>query len=96
MASATRTDLIKALAQGGITGAINNGAFDGALGEAGGEAYVLPAATLTVLGGVKKGAAVPDIPAQTVTDIATAQTAINVLVAKVNALLASARAAGQI
>lgn len=96
MASATRDDLIKALAQGGLTGAVKNGALDGALGQPGGAAYVLPAATLTVLGGVKKGAAVVDIPAQTVTDIAGAQTAINALVAKINALLASERAAGQI
>lgn len=53
-------------------------------------------ATATVNGTVKKGAAVADVPAQTVTDIATAQTAVNVLVAKINALLASQRAAGQL
>lgn len=96
MASATRDDLIKALATGGLTGAIKVGAMDGALGQAGGAAYVLPAATLTVLGGVKKAAAVADQTALTVTDIATAQTAITALVAKINALLASERAAGQI
>lgn len=53
-------------------------------------------ATATVNGTVKKAAAVADVPAQTVTDIATAQTAVNVLVAKINALLASQRAAGQL
>lgn len=50
-------------------------------------AYTLPAASTTTLGGVKKGAAVPDLAADA---DATAT------VAKVNALLAQLRAAGVI
>ena len=52
-------------------------------------AYVLPAATLAALGGVKMGTAVADTDA---TEAATAQTVANTL----NALLASLRASGAI
>lgn len=52
-------------------------------------AYVLPAATLAALGGVKMGTAVADTDA---TEIATAQTVANTL----NTLLASLRASGAI
>ena len=55
-----------------------------------------PVATTSVAGVVKKSAAVADQGALTVTDIATAQTAINALVAKINALLAAERASGQL
>ena len=56
----------------------------------------IPAATTTTAGAVKKSAAVADQGALTVTDIATAQTAVNALVAKINALLAAERASGQL
>lgn len=55
-----------------------------------------PLATTTTAGSVKKATAVPDQTALTVTDIATAQTAVNALVAKINALLAASRTAGQL
>lgn len=55
-----------------------------------------PVATATVAGNVKKAAAVADQAALTVTDIATAQTAVTALTSKINALLASLRAAGQL
>lgn len=96
MASATRDELYQAIVSVGLTKAIELGLLDGALGEAGGAPYVLPAATLTAMGGVKKAAAVADQGALTVTDIAGAQTAVTALVAKVNAILVSQRAAGQI
>lgn len=53
----------------------------------------IKAGLLQGTGEVTPGAAVADLAAQTVTDIATAQTAVNNIVAKVNALLASLRAA---
>lgn len=59
-----------------------------------GDAYVLPAATTTVLGGVKKSATVAAVPAQTVTDIATAQAAVNTIVTNQNAILTALKAAG--
>ena len=96
MASATREELYQAIVSVGLTEAIKLGLLDGALGEPGGEAYVLPAATTTVIGGVMKGAAVANQAALTVTTIEEAQTAITALVTKVNALLASQRGAGQI
>lgn len=55
-----------------------------------------PIATTATAGNVKKAAAVADQAALTVTDIATAQTAVNALTAKVNALLAALRAAGSL
>lgn len=55
-----------------------------------------PVATTTVAGTVRRATAVPDQAALTVTDIATAQTAVNALVAKINALLAASRTAGQL
>lgn len=53
-------------------------------------------ATTTVNGTVKKATAVADQTTLVVTDIATAQTAVNALVAKINALLAVQRTAGQL
>lgn len=96
MASTTREELYEKISKIGLLSAIKEGLLDGALGEASGEDYVLPAATTTVIGGVKKASAVADQGALVVTDIATAQTAITSLVSKVNALLVSQRAAGQI
>lgn len=63
--------------------------------SAGTVASVAPATT-TVNGTVKKAAAVADQAALIVTDIATAQTAVNALVSKINALLAASRTAGQL
>lgn len=67
--------------------------FSGALA---GTVAASPAATTTTNGTVKKATAVPDQTALVVTDIATAQTAVNALVAKINALLAASRTAGQL
>lgn len=67
--------------------------FAGALA---GTVAAAPAATTTTAGVVKKSAAVPDQTALTVTDIATAQTAVTALVTKINALLAASRTAGQL
>lgn len=92
MTIATRADLIDTLALIGIMGAARNGDLD-ALFE-GGSAPA--AATTSVAGVVKQSAAVPNLAAQTVTDIATAQTAINAIVTKLNALLAAQRTAGQL
>jgi len=92
MTIATRADLIDTLALIGVMGAARNGDLD-ALFEAGGAPA---AATTTVAGVVKQSTAVPNLTAQTVTDIATAQTAINAIVTKLNALLAAQRTAGQL
>lgn len=64
------------------------------LDDISGDAYVLPAATTTDLGGVKKSAAVAEVPAQTVTDIATAQAAVTALETNQNAILTALKAAG--
>lgn len=93
MAIATRDELIEALALLGVVGTARNGDLD-ALFNGGG--YVLPVATTAVVGGVKKATAVADLAAQTVTDIATAQTAVTAIVNKINALLAASRTAGQL
>lgn len=66
----------------------------------GGATLVIPAATTTVVGGVKQSAAVTNIATQTVTGadaaaVATsAATAVNAVGTKLNALLAALRAAG--
>lgn len=91
MAITNRAELIETLTNVGVMGAARLGELD-ALFTGG----PVPVATTTVIGGVKKTVAVVDIEAQTVTDIATAQTAIDVIVAKVNALLAAQRTAGQV
>jgi len=93
MAITTRAELIETLSLLGVMGAAREGLLD-AMFAAGG--YTLPAASTTVVGGVKKAVAVPDLAAQTVTDIATAQTAITAIVTKLNALLAASRTAGQL
>lgn len=93
MAIATRDDLVEVLALLGTIGAARNGDLDGLFNGGG---YVLPAASTTVVGGVKKATAIADLAAQTVTDIATAQTAITAIVDKLNALLAASRTAGQL
>ena len=89
MAITTRAQLITTLTNLGLIGTARQGLMD-ALFTGG------PAATTATAGVVKKAVAVADITAQTVTDIATAQTAVNTLVAKVNALLAAQRTAGQL
>jgi hypothetical protein len=94
MAITTRNELVEALALIGITGLARAGDLD-VLFE-GGADYVLPAATTTVTGGVKQSAAVANLAAQTVTDIATAQASITAIVTKLNALLAAQRTAGQL
>jgi hypothetical protein len=91
MTIATRDDLVEVLALLGVMGAARNGDLD-ALFTGG----PIPAATTSVIGGVKKAVAVPDLAAQTVTDIATAQTSITAIVNKLNALLAASRTAGQL
>jgi len=52
--------------------------------------------TTTQRGGVLQQAAEANIPAQTVTDIATAQTAINTIVTKVNSVLGKLKAGGEL
>lgn len=52
--------------------------------------------TTTQRGGVLQQAAEANIPAQTVTDIATAQTAINNIVTKVNSVLGKLKAGGEL
>lgn len=91
MAVTDRASLVESLSRFGTIGSAREGNLDALF-----SGTPTPAATLSTLGTVKKAAAVADIPAQTVTDIATAQTAITALVTKVNAVLASQRAAGQI
>lgn len=65
-------------------------------GAVAGTVAAAPAATTATAGVVKKAVAVPDQTALTVTDIATAQTAVTALVTKINALLAASRTAGQL
>lgn len=89
MAIANRADLIETLALIGLMGAVRNGDLDAMFQGA-------PLATTGVAGSVKKATAVADQGALTVTDIATAQTAVNTLIAKVNELLAAQRVAGQL
>lgn len=52
--------------------------------------------TTTDRGGVLQQAAEAAIPAQTVTDIATAQTAVNTIVTKVNSILTKLKAGGEL
>lgn len=92
MAITTREKLIEDLAIVGITGLARSGDLDVLFNPAAG----VPDATTTLSGKVKKAAAVPNLAAQTVTDIATAQTAINAIVTKLNALLSAQRTAGQL
>lgn len=94
MAITTRAELIETLALLGLMGAARNGDLD-TLFE-GGSDYVLPAASTSVVGGVKQTVPVTNLAAQTVTDIATAQTAITAIVNKLNSLIAAQRTAGQI
>lgn len=92
MAITTRDDLVEALALIGVAGLARSGDLDVLFNPGAG----VPAATTTVAGKVKMAAAVPNLAAQTVTDIATAQTAITAIVTKLNALLAAQRTAGQL
>lgn len=89
MAITTRDELIKELTLIGLIGAARNGDLDAMFG-------VTPVATTAVVGGVKQTTAIANQAALTVTDIATAQTAVTALVAKVNALLAAQRVSGQL
>lgn len=89
MAIASRDDLIETLSLIGLIGAVRNGDLDALYQGA-------PAATTSVVGSVKQSAAVANLAAQTVTDIATAQTAITAIVNKLNALLAAERVSGQL
>lgn len=93
MAITTRDELIETLALVGVMGAARNGDLDGVFDGGG---YTLPSASTTVVGGVKQTVAVTNLAAQTVTDIATAQTAITAIVNKLNSLIAAQRTAGQI
>lgn len=52
--------------------------------------------TTTQRGGVLQQAAETAIPAQTVTDIATAQSAVNTIVTKVNSILTKLKAGGEL
>ena len=90
MAVTNREELIEQLALIGITGLARQGDLDALFAAGAG-----PAST-TVAGVVKQSASVANLAAQTVTDIATAQTAINAIVTKINALLAAERTAGQL
>lgn len=90
----TRTQLIEQLALIGVTGLARAGDLD-ILFE-GATAPSVPVATTAVAGVVKKSASVPNLAAQTVTDIESAQTAITAIVTKLNALLAAQRTAGQL
>lgn len=92
MAITTRNELIAALALVGITGLAREGDLDSLFTPG----ASVPDATTSVSGLVKKSSAVPNLTAQTVTDIATAQTAINAIVTKLNALLSAQRTAGQL
>lgn len=94
MAITTRDELIEALALVGITGIARAGGLD-VLFE-GATAPSVPVATTTVAGVVKKSVSVPNLAAQTVTDIESAQTAITAIVTKLNSLLAAQRTAGQL
>lgn len=91
MAITNRSELIETLALLGVMGAARNGDLDGLF-----DSGTPTAATTSVAGVVKQSAAVPNLTAQTVTDIATAQTAVNAIVTKLNALLAAQRTAGQL
>ena len=87
-----RDSLVEVLASVGVIGAARNGDLDALFAGA----APLPTATTSAIGAVKQTAAVANLAAQTVTDIATAQTAINAIVAKLNALLAAERTSGQL
>lgn len=87
-----RDSLIEVLSLLGLVGAARNGDLDALFAGA----APLPPASTSALGAVKQTAAVANLAAQTVTDIATAQTAINAIVTKLNALLAAERTSGQL
>lgn len=91
MAVTTRDQLVESLSKLRTLGSARQGNLDALF-----SGTPTPAATTSTIGSVKKAAAVADLPAQTVTDIATAQTAITAIVSKINAVLVSQRAAGQI
>lgn len=86
----------------GLPRSLNNASFSVSWTEVTGKptTFAPVPATLTVVGGVKKTAAVADIAAQTVTGadataVATsATTAVNAVGTKLNALLAALRTAG--
>lgn len=87
-----RDSLVEVLASIGVIGAARNGDLDALFAGS----APLPPASTSALGAVKQTAAVPNLAAQTVTDIATAQTAINAIVTKLNALLSAERTSGQL
>lgn len=91
MAITTRNELVESLALIGVSGLARTGDLDVLFAGSS-----VPEATTAVSGTVKKAASVPNLAAQTVTDIATAQTAINAIVTKLNALLTAQRTAGQL
>lgn len=92
MAITNREELVEQIALIGVTGLARQGELDSLF-----ESGTAPSlATPSTAGVVKQNAAVANLAAQTVTDIATAQTAINAIVTKLNALLAAERASGQL
>ncbi len=91
MAVTTRAELVVVLANLGIMGAAREGVLDALFAQG----TAVPEATATVFGTVKKAATQAAVPAQTVTDIATAQTSITTLVTKINALIAGQKTAAQ-
>lgn len=88
----SRVELIETLALHGVVGAARLGELDALFASA----TPPTLATTSAYGVVKQTSAVANLGAQTVTDIATAQTAINAIVAKLNALLAAERTSGQL
>lgn len=90
--ASNRSELVETLALHGVVGSALLGELDALFVGS----NPPPAATTSALGVVKQSAAVANLGAQTVTDIAGAQTAITAIVNKINALLAAERTSGQL
>jgi hypothetical protein len=90
--ASNRSELVETLALHGVVGSAMLGELDALFAGS----TPPTAATTSALGVVKQSAAVANLGAQTVTDITTAQTAINAIVAKINAILAAERTSGQL
>lgn len=90
--ASNRSELVETLALHGLVGSAVLGELDSLFAGS----TPPTQATTSALGVVKQSAAVANLSAQTFTDIAGAQTAVNAIVAKINALLAAERTSGQL
>ena len=95
-------NLLKASTQANARTAIGAGTSNLKIGTTANDAksgdynYVLPSATTTVLGGVKKAATVGSVPASTATDIDGVVTSLNTLTTAFNTLVTNLKTGGSV